>query len=115
MFTLNSERRKLRYGSRNISVHHGNFAGAAAYIRLVEQPAWLSCGAQLAITEWRPSYKRGTWMQAPLALIGSLSALMSWWIYRGYGCLLGGTLLLLRILFTLLVIMKTNKRLECRA
>jgi hypothetical protein len=50
----------------------GIFASAAVYVNLVEQPARLSCGVQLAVTEWRPSYKRGTLMQVPLALIGSL-------------------------------------------
>jgi hypothetical protein len=40
----------------------GIFAGAALYVSLVEQPARLSCGIALAITEWRPSYHRGTIM-----------------------------------------------------
>jgi len=90
----------------------GIFAGAAVYINLVEQPARLSCGAQLAVTEWRPSYKRGTLMQVPLALISSLSALVSWWFDGGRAWLVGGLLLLLVIPFTLVVILPTNKRLE---
>jgi len=90
----------------------GIFSGAAVYINFVEQPARLSCGVQLAVTEWRPSYKRGTLMQAPLALIGSLSALISWWSDRGLAWLIGGLLLLLIIPFTLVVILPTNKRLE---
>src|SRR5215470_12300615 len=56
----------------------GVFFGAAVYINLVEQPARISCGTPLALTQWRPNYKRGTVMQAPLALIGSLSALIAW-------------------------------------
>ena len=55
----------------------GIFAGAAAYVNLVEQPARLSCGVELAVTEWRPSYKRGTLMQVPLALMSSISALIA--------------------------------------
>jgi uncharacterized membrane protein len=90
----------------------GIFAGAAAYINLVEQPARLSCGVQLAVTEWRPSYKRGTLMQVPLALIGSLSALVSWRFDGSRAWLVGGLLLLLVIPFTLVVILPTNKRLE---
>jgi hypothetical protein len=90
----------------------GIFAGAAVYINLVEQPARLSCGAELAVTEWRRSYKRGTLMQVPLALIGSLSALASWWFDGGRAWLVGGLLLLLVIPFTLIVILPTNKRLE---
>jgi hypothetical protein len=92
----------------------GIFAGAAVYINLVEQPARLSCGVEQAVTEWRPSYKRGTVMQAPLAVIGSLAALLSWWFDRDLAWLIGGLLLLLIIPFTLVVILPTNKRLESR-
>ena len=55
----------------------GIFAGATIYISLVEQPARLSCGVTLAVTQWRPSYKRGTALQAPLALLGSIFACLS--------------------------------------
>jgi hypothetical protein len=71
----------------------GVFFGAAVYINLVEQPARISCGTPLALTQWRPSYKRGTLMQAPLALIGSISALIAWrfegttaWLVGDYSC-----------------------------
>jgi uncharacterized membrane protein len=90
----------------------GIFAGAAVYINLVEHPARLSCGVQLAVTEWRPSYKRATLMQLPLALAGSLSALMSWSLDRGAVSLVGGLLLLAVVPFTLVFILPTNKRLE---
>jgi hypothetical protein len=92
----------------------GIFAGAALYINLVEQPARLCCGNELALTQWRPSYKRGTLMQAPLALIGSLAALLSYSINRRFTWLVGGILLLLIIPFTLVVILPTNKKLESR-
>ena len=90
----------------------GIFFGAAVYVNLVEHPARISCGVPLAVTEWRPSYKRGTLMQAPLALIGSLSALAVWWFEGGAAWLVGGVLLLLIVPFTLVVIFPTNKRLE---
>src|SRR6516225_335289 len=90
----------------------GIFFGAALYINLVEQPARISCGVPLAVTEWRPSYKRGTLMQVPLALIGSLSALMAWWFHGSAAWLIGGLLFLLVVPFTLVVILPTNKRLE---
>ncbi len=51
-------------------------------------------------------------MQVPLALIGSLSALVSWWFDGGRAWLVGGLLLLLVIPFTLVVILPTNKELE---
>jgi uncharacterized membrane protein len=92
----------------------GIFAGAAIYVNLVEQPARLSCGVEQAVTEWKPSCKRGTLMQAPLAAVGSLAALVSWWSDRGMAWLIGGLLLLLIIPFTLVAILPTNKRLESR-
>ena len=90
----------------------GIFFGAALYINLVEQPARVSCGVPLAVTEWRPSYKRGTLMQASLALIGSVAALLAWWLQGDAGWLIGGSLFLLVVPFTLIVILPTNNRLE---
>ena len=49
----------------------GLFAGAAVYITLVEHPARMECGTELAATEFRPSYRRAAVMQAcrtPLGL-----------------------------------------------
>jgi hypothetical protein len=57
----------------------GIFAGAALYINLVEHPARVSCGVTLAITECKPSYRRGAIMQGSLALAGSILGLISWW------------------------------------
>ncbi len=94
------------------TVSAGIFAGAAIYINLVEQPARLSCGPELAVAQWRPSYKRGAMMQAPLAVVGSLLALASWWAGGGATWLLGGLLLLAVVPITLVVIMPTNRRLQ---
>lgn len=66
----------------------------------------------LAVTEWRPSYKRGTLMQASLALIGSVAALLAWWLQGSAGWLIGGSLFLLVVPLTLIVILPTNSRLE---
>ncbi len=90
----------------------GVFFGAALYINLVEQPARISCGVPLAVAEWRLSYKRGTLMQAPLALIGSVSGLIAWWFQRNDAWLVGGSLFFLVVPFTLIVILPTNKQLE---
>jgi len=87
------------------------FAGAALYINVVEHPARMSCGTQAALTEWAPSYRRATWMQAPLALIGFASAVIAWLAGASAAWLIGGVLLGLVVPITLVVIMPTNKRL----
>lgn len=89
----------------------GLFAGAAIYITLVEHPARCECGTALAISEFRPSYRRAAVMQATLAAIGCVSALAAWMQGRGVIVLLAGLLLGAVIPFTLIVILPTNKRL----
>jgi hypothetical protein len=54
------------------------FAGAAVYVTFVEHPARISCGPELAVQEFTPSYRRGTIMQASLSLFGSLCSLTAW-------------------------------------
>jgi uncharacterized membrane protein len=87
----------------------GLFAGAAIYITFVEHPARLECGTDLAATEFGPSYRRATLMQASLAAVGLLAALVAWAQGRGVGVLIGGLLLGLVIPFTLVVILPTNQ------
>ena len=89
----------------------GLFAGAAIYITLVEHPARLEFGTELAATEFGPSYRRATLMQASLAAVGLASAIVAWIQGRGPIVLVGGLLLGTVIPFTLLVILPTNKRL----
>jgi uncharacterized membrane protein len=90
----------------------GMFAGAAVYVSLVEHPARLACGVEIALTEWKPSYKRGTVMQASLAVIGSFLAGLSWWLDKNSAWLIGGIFLFAVVPFTLIVILPTNKKLE---
>lgn len=89
----------------------GLFAGAAIYISLVEHPARLECGTEVAVTEFHPSYRRAAVMQASLAAVGFPAAVMAWFQGRGLLVLAGGLLLGAVIPFTLLIIFPTNKRL----
>ena len=89
----------------------GLFAGAALYITFVEHPARLECGTELAATEFGPSYRRATLMQASLAAVGLAAALVAWLQGRGSASLVGGLLLGSVIPFTLIIILPTNTRL----
>jgi hypothetical protein len=40
------------------------FTGASVYITFIEHPARMQCGVELAATEYVPSYRRATVMQA---------------------------------------------------
>src|SRR6476660_1094118 len=89
----------------------GLFSGASIYINLVEHPARMQCGTVLAITQWGPSYKRATVMQAGLAAIGLLSAAGAWMLGAEGSWLIGGILFGLVIPFTLIVILPINRKL----
>ncbi len=87
------------------------FAGAAIYINLVEHPARMQCGVEIAATEFGPSYRRATVMQATCAALGLVSSIAAWLAGATFWWLVAGILLGSVIPFTLLVILPTNKRL----
>jgi hypothetical protein len=87
------------------------FTGAAVYINLVEHPARMQCGVEVAATEFAPSYRRATVMQATCAAVGLLSSLTAWFTGASFWWLVAGVLLGSVIPFTLIVILPTNKRL----
>jgi anthrone oxygenase-like protein len=76
-----------------------------------EHPARLECGTELAATEFGPSYRRGALMQASLAAVGLVAALVAWLQGRGIPVLFGGVSLGAVIPFTLVTILPINKRL----
>jgi len=87
------------------------FTGAAIYINLVEHPARMQAGTQLALTEFAPSYHRATVMQVPLAVLGFVSAIGAWRSSTDVRWLIGGGALVAAIPFTALAIMPTNRQL----
>jgi hypothetical protein len=84
------------------------FAGAAFYVNFAEQPARLSLDDRALLAEWKPSYKRGAMMQAPLAVISFLLGMLAWWQVGLLGFLVGALLIIAPWPWTLIVIKPVN-------
>jgi hypothetical protein len=87
------------------------FTGAAVYVSVAEQPARLALDDRGLLTQWKPSYKRGTAMQAPLAVVGCLLGLVACWQSAEWLWLAGAIVLIANLPYTLLVIFPTNNQL----
>jgi hypothetical protein len=87
------------------------FAGAAVYVSLVEQPARLGLDDRALLQEWAPAYKRGTALQAPLALLGFGLGALAWWQTADVRWLVGAVLMLANWPYTLGVITHVNRAL----
>ena len=87
------------------------FTGAALYVGACEQPARLQLDDGALLTQWKPAYKRGTAMQAPLALLGALLGVIAWWQINDWRWLVGSAVILANWPFTFLAIMPTNNAL----
>jgi len=89
----------------------GLFSGAALYINFVEHPARMSCGPELALREFAPSYQRATIMQVPVAIGGLALGLTAAWQLHDPWVAVGAVLLGTSVPFTLIVVFPTNKQL----
>src|SRR3712207_5597618 len=87
------------------------FSGAALYINVAEQPARLGLDDRALLTEWKPAYKHGLAMQAPLAIVGFLLGLAAWWQTENVGWAIGALLMVANWPVTFFAIMPTNNRL----
>jgi hypothetical protein len=91
------------------------FTGAAIYVNVAEQPARLKLEDRALLTEWKPAYKRGFAMQAPLALVGFLFGALAAWQSGNWWWLVGGLVLLANWPFTIFAILPTNNTLMALA
>jgi len=87
------------------------FSGAALYINVAEQPARLGLDDRSLLAQWKPAYKRGLAMQAPLAIVGFLLGIAAWWQTRHIGWAVGALLMIANWPVTFFAIMPTNNRL----
>jgi hypothetical protein len=87
------------------------FAGAAIYVSVCEQPARLLLDNRALLTEWKPSYKHGAAMQAPLALIAAVLGTFAWWQSGDWRWLVGALIIISAWPYTLLIIQPTNREL----
>lgn len=91
------------------------FAGAALYVSIAEHPARLEAGPAAGLAQWKPSYRRASFIQGCLALIGGIVAFCIWWQSLNQLWLIGSLLLLANWPYTMLVIMKVNRQLHAIA
>ncbi|MDE2365619.1 MAG: DUF1772 domain-containing protein [Betaproteobacteria bacterium] len=71
----------------------------------------MGCDTKTAATVWAPSYKRATYMQAPLAILSLLAGIAAWLLGGGLMWLVGAMFIGLVVPFTFLAIMPTNHQL----
>ena len=87
------------------------FAGAALYINVAEHPARMPLETRHAALQWATSYKRATWLQAPLAVTSFLAGVAVWVKGSGGPWLVAAVLIGAVVPFTFIGIMPTNHRL----
>lgn len=88
------------------------FTGAAIYVSVAEQPARLRLEDRALLQEWQPSYKRGTAMQASIAMAACILGVLAWWQTGNLAYLAGAVAIILAWPWTLVVMMPTNRLLE---
>jgi hypothetical protein len=71
----------------------------------------MSLGTAVAVAQWAPSYRRATWLQAPLAVLSFVTGTSAWVLGGGIFWTIGALLIGLVVPFTFVGIMPTNHKL----
>ena len=91
------------------------FTGAALYVIVCEQPARLSLDDRALLIEFKPSYKHGAALQAPMSMVAFALGLVAWWQLQDWRWLAGAMSILAPWPWTLLVIRPVNNELLATA
>ena len=86
----------------------GTFFGAAIYISLAQHPASLEAGGSVPGTFFPPMYRRAAPMQIALALVGTITGFIEWYVSEQLIWLLGSIALVSVIPITLILIKPIN-------
>ena len=88
------------------------FTGAALHVSIAEQPARLTLDDHAALAEWQVSYPPAALMQATLALVGFVLAILEWLVTGSWAWLVGSLLLIAHWPYTVISIMPLNDTLK---
>ena len=89
----------------------GLFAGATTYISVVEHPARINSGIDLALQSFKSSYRRGAPFMGSILLTGVVCAVAAWRSTSNAWWLIGAAPLLFPIPYTIIFILPLSKRL----
>ncbi len=87
------------------------FTGAALYINVVEHPARMGLAPEAQLREWKPAYRRGFALQAPLAALGLVFGCAAFFATGQWQFLAAGVLIGANWPYTMIALMPTNLRL----
>lgn len=87
------------------------FAAWAVYVSLVEHPARMGAGPEVAVAQFRESYRRAAPWQATFSGLCLISGGLAAWLRSDWVWALGAAAVGLAIPFTVVVIRPTNRRL----
>ena len=88
------------------------FAGAAVYVNVAEQPARLALPDGPMLAQWHASYPRAASMQASLAIVGGVLAILAYVLLSDWRWVLAAILILANWPYTLVCIKPTNDALK---
>jgi hypothetical protein len=89
----------------------GLWAGASAYISIVEHPAKLQIGIEFATLYFRPMARRAAPTLIVLALVGAGAGFIAWAVGGSLFWLIGGAVLAAMLPLTAIFIVPTNRKL----